>query len=117
MSSIKDWMSTSEPSTQALKQHKLDTYRKAGVALDDPQANAKLHIPLCRIPEEAIKPCGRGVEPEEAIVRRMAEKRKARNSCSGSRSSGSYSSHSSRGISSKVAPFDFDRPDPFGPSR
>lgn len=93
LSQLKDWVSTSEPSSQALKQHKKDTYRKAGVALDDPQANAKLHVPIGELPENAIKPAGRGPDPEEVLLKKAQQRRKARGSYSG-RSSGSRTSQS-----------------------
>ena len=93
LSQLKDWVSTSEPSSQALKQHKKDTFKKAGVALDDPQATAKLHAPIGELPEEAIKPAGRGPDPEEVLLRKAEQRRKARGSYSGM-SSGSRTSHS-----------------------
>lgn len=79
LAQIKDWVSVSEPSTQALKQHKMETYKRAGIALDDPRANAKLHLPSSTLPPDAIKPSGRGPEPEE-IARMKAEQRKRRQS-------------------------------------
>lgn len=93
LSQLKDWVSTSEPSSQALKQHKKDTFKKAGVALDDPQATAKLHAPIGELPEEAIKPAGRGPDPEKVLLRKAEQRRKARGSYSGV-SSGSRTSHS-----------------------
>lgn len=93
LSQLKEWVSTSEPSTQALKQHKKDTFKKAGVSLDDPQATAKLHAPIGELPEDAIKPAGRGPDPEEVLLRRAEQRRKARGSYSGM-SSGSRTSHS-----------------------
>lgn len=42
LSRVKGWVSTSEPSTQALRQHKKLVYEKAGVSRNDPQASAKL---------------------------------------------------------------------------
>ncbi|ORY60153.1 uncharacterized protein BCR38DRAFT_55023 [Pseudomassariella vexata] len=92
---IKDWVTVSEPSTQALKQHKKDTYKRAGIALSDPQANAKLHIPVATLPPEAIKPCGPGPEPEEIAQRKAEQKRRLRQSYSTGRPSrGSRSSTS-----------------------
>lgn len=93
LSQLKDWVSTSEPSSQALKQHKKETYKRAGVSLDDPQANAKLHVPIGELPETAIKPAGRGPDPEEVLLKKAKQRHKARGSYSG-RSSGSRTSQS-----------------------
>ncbi|KAI2638178.1 hypothetical protein GGS21DRAFT_488878 [Xylaria nigripes] len=72
---LKEWVSVTEPSTQALKDFKKDTYKRAGIALDDPMANAKLHLPVASLPPNVIKPGGRGPEPEE-IARQRAMQRK-----------------------------------------
>lgn len=40
-SRLKSWISTSEPSAQALKKHKKMVFHNAGVSLRDPQAGAK----------------------------------------------------------------------------
>lgn len=39
---LKSWITMSEPSVQAFKQHRRDTYKNVGVALNDPRASAKL---------------------------------------------------------------------------
>lgn len=94
-SHLKEWVSVSEPSTQALENYKKDTYNKAGIALDDPLANAKLHLPVASLPPDAIKPGGRGPEPEEIFIQRAMQRKKARElllltgASQGSRSSGS----------------------------
>ncbi|KAH8676315.1 hypothetical protein BX600DRAFT_454766 [Xylariales sp. PMI_506] len=106
LAQIRDWVSLSEPSTQALKNYKLDTYKRAGVALDDPCANAKLHIPVARLPAEAIKPYGSGPDPEDMVRRRLDDKKPHRdsvlmlgNASRDSRTSGSQdSSRSSLGL-------------------
>ncbi|KAI0535739.1 hypothetical protein GGR58DRAFT_529087 [Xylaria digitata] len=77
-SQLKEWVSVSEPSTQALKDYKKDTYKKAGIALDDPLANAKLHLPAASLPPDAIKPGGNGPEPEEIVLQRAMQRKKAR---------------------------------------
>ena len=47
LSQVISWLTMREPSDQAFKQHKKDTYKNAGVALDDPRASAKLqYVPL-----------------------------------------------------------------------
>ncbi|KAI1423971.1 hypothetical protein F5Y12DRAFT_715817 [Xylaria sp. FL1777] len=95
-SQLKEWVSVSEPSTQALKNYKKDTYDKAGIALDDPLANAKLHLPVASLPPDAIKPGGRGPEPEEIVMKKAIQRKKARELLTGtsqeSRSSASYCS-------------------------
>lgn len=102
LSQLKGWVSMSEPSAQAFEQHKKETYKRAGVALDDPRANAKLHIPATSLPPSAIKPSGPGPEPEEIARRRAENKRKlqpgvdaTRGMSQGSRSSASQHSSSS----------------------
>ncbi|KAI0447424.1 hypothetical protein F4803DRAFT_322564 [Xylaria telfairii] len=101
LSQLKEWVSVSEPSTQALKKYKKDTYKKAGIALDDPLANAKLHLPVASIPRDAIKPGGRGPDPEEIALQKAKHRREARGllaaagSSRGSRSSSGHHSSSS----------------------
>ncbi|OTA96991.1 hypothetical protein M434DRAFT_27335 [Hypoxylon sp. CO27-5] len=102
LSQLKGWVSVSEPSTQALKQYKKDTYNKAHIALDDPEATAKLHSPIGTLPPDAIKPAGRGPDPEEIVMKQIEQRKKKRLSRSrtggtsqGSRSSSRYSSSSS----------------------
>ncbi|KAI0486239.1 hypothetical protein F4859DRAFT_469606 [Xylaria cf. heliscus] len=102
LSQLKEWVSVSEPSTRALEDYRKKTYKKAGIALDDPLANAKLHLPVTSIPRDAIQPGGRGPEPEEIALQRAKDRKGARGllavagtsrgSCS---SSGHYSSSSS----------------------
>ncbi|KAI0508404.1 hypothetical protein F5B22DRAFT_638771 [Xylaria bambusicola] len=76
-SQLKEWISVSEPSTQALIKYKKETYHKAGIALNDPLANAKLHLPVASLPPEAIKPGGRGPEPEEVVLQKAIQRKKA----------------------------------------
>ncbi|KAJ2907030.1 hypothetical protein MKZ38_008598 [Zalerion maritima] len=76
LSGLKGWITTSEPSTQALKQHRQDTFKKAGVALSDPQAHARLHAPIGTIPGDAIKPAGPGPDPEKVAWKRAQGKKK-----------------------------------------
>ncbi|KAK6071062.1 hypothetical protein SCUP515_08085 [Seiridium cupressi] len=79
-SQIKEWISTSEPSNQALKNYKKDAFRRAGITPDDPRASAKLHIPTTTLPPEAIKPSGSGPDPEEVALKKAEQKRKLRQS-------------------------------------
>lgn len=78
LSGLRSWVGTSEPSTQALKKHQKMTFRRAGIEPGDPRAKAKLHAPIGAIPDDAIRPAGRGPEPEELVRRRAEERRKAR---------------------------------------
>ncbi|KAH6646440.1 hypothetical protein BKA67DRAFT_664279 [Truncatella angustata] len=79
-SHIKEWVSTSEPSTKALKDYKRDAFKRAGTTPNDPLATVKLHISPISLPPEAIKPCGRGLDPEEIVRRKAEQKRKQRQS-------------------------------------
>jgi len=73
---VKDWLSTSEPSTQSWKQHKQNTFQRYGVAPDDPNANAKVHAPIGTLPQDAILPSG-GINPETR-AKKLAEARTKR---------------------------------------
>ncbi|KAI0482786.1 hypothetical protein GGR56DRAFT_207152 [Xylariaceae sp. FL0804] len=102
LSQLKGWVSMSEPSTQALKQYRENTYKKAGISLGDPRANAKLHLPVGTLPPEAIKPAGRELDPEKMALKKAELRRKMRESYhasmgtyQGSRSTISHSSSSS----------------------
>lgn len=70
------WLSTSEPSAQALKQHKKDAFARASIPLGKPdaQVHAKLHAPIGEIPQDAIRAVG-GFTPEEVARRKAAERR------------------------------------------
>lgn len=105
LSQLKGWVSTSEPSTHAWKQHKRDIYKKAGIALDDPRSCAKLHLPIGTLPPEAIQPSGWGQDPEEAVMKKAGQRKKLRQSynSSVSTSCGSRSSTSQHSSSSSVA--------------
>jgi hypothetical protein len=102
LSQIKDWVSTSEPSSQALKNYKKNAYKQAGISRDDPRAPVKLHIPVATLPPEAIKPSGPGPDPEDVLLKKAEMKKKMRHSFRmfgsprpGSRSSSQRSSLSS----------------------
>lgn len=108
LAQIKDWFSASEPSTQAFKQHRQETFKKAGVDMNDAQAHARLHAPIGSIPDDAIKPSVPGLEPEEVAKRRAEEKRKLAASYSGIWTGGSVSQTSSRcGRGGSVPSFTF----------
>ncbi|CAM1507184.1 Fc.00g068250.m01.CDS01 [Cosmosporella sp. VM-42] len=70
---VKDWLSVSEPSAQAMKQQKRNTYKKHGLDLNDPQAAAKLHLPIGKLPEGAITST-RGPDPEEVLTKAIKQK-------------------------------------------
>ncbi|CAG9939214.1 unnamed protein product [Clonostachys rosea f. rosea IK726] len=53
LNQIKDWLSVSEPSAQAMKEQRDRTYKKFGVDAKDPRAAAKLHLPIGKIPSGA----------------------------------------------------------------
>lgn len=78
-----DWWTVSEPSTQALKQHKKEVFKKAGISVDDPEAGMKLHVPMGEIPVTAIKPSGPGPEPEEIFKKQLEQKKKSAKSSKG----------------------------------
>ncbi|KAF7545883.1 hypothetical protein G7046_g9459 [Stylonectria norvegica] len=80
LSQVKDWLSVSEPSAQAMKQQKRNTFQHHGIKLNDPQAAAKLHFPMGKVPEGAITSTS-GPSPEKALKR--AKERQMRQSYSG----------------------------------
>lgn len=109
-----DWLTASEPSTQALKHHKKSVFKKAGISEDDKDASSKLHVPMGEIPPDAIRPSGKGPDPEDVFKRQAEERRKAGRSTRSQSSSvlGSQLSQSSSSRSSKtkvenpIFPFD-----------
>jgi hypothetical protein len=72
---VTSWLAMSEPSAQALKQHKKDSFARAGIPLDDPnrEASIKLHAPIGEIPADAIKPAS-SLSPEEVAKKKAAER-------------------------------------------
>ncbi|TLD12258.1 uncharacterized protein PgNI_04938 [Pyricularia grisea] len=120
LASLKEWVSTSEPSAEAWKKHTRDAHKSAGVSRKDPRATAKLHIPAARIPEDAIRPSGGGPDPEELVMRRAEEARAAFASSLGSsglalhrfgsRTSNAGSSHSTESYASTLGTL-FDKPE------
>ncbi|KAK6227058.1 hypothetical protein QIS74_00613 [Colletotrichum tabaci] len=95
MNQLKDWFSVGEPSSQDWKQLKKQEFHRHGVAMNDPNASAKLHAPIGAIPEEAIKPSS-GPDPETLAKKRAANRKKLPRAYSGcERTSGSISSESS----------------------
>ncbi|KAI0135501.1 hypothetical protein F4814DRAFT_454706 [Daldinia grandis] len=75
ISQLKSWVTVSDPSAQASKQYKKETYDKAHFSLDDPRANAKLHLSIGTLPPNVIKPAVSGTDPEDMFLK-QAELRK-----------------------------------------
>jgi hypothetical protein len=107
LNQIKDWLSVSEPSAQAMKEQRDRTYKKFGVDAKDPRAAAKLHLPIGKIPSGATTSTA-GPTPEKALLRTMREKRKRRSYMSLNDTSCSLSSRGSEGSSepNPVTPWD-----------
>ncbi|KAI1488160.1 hypothetical protein F5X96DRAFT_680710 [Biscogniauxia mediterranea] len=102
LSQLKDWISISEPSDQALKHYQQEAYQKSGVALDDPQANVKLH-PLVGM---LSNPEGLAPNPVEVAFKRAEQRRKTRESLTGiGGTSRGYPSSSSHPSSSSTVAF------------
>ncbi|RSL44651.1 hypothetical protein CEP54_014594 [Fusarium duplospermum] len=79
---VKDWLSVSEPSAQAMKEQKRNTYKRHGIDMNDPRAAAKLHLPIGKIPENAITSTS-GPSPEKALKRAQQQHQQSRQSYSG----------------------------------
>ncbi|KAL8323022.1 hypothetical protein RB597_008660 [Gaeumannomyces tritici] len=107
LSRLKSWISVSEPSAQAFKQHQEESCSRAGTSRDDPTAKSKLRAPASSIPEDAIKPSGKGPDPEDAVRTKAARTRALRQACaaisSESRASQTYSSHSASSFDSTTS--------------
>ncbi|KAI1828091.1 hypothetical protein F4861DRAFT_242698 [Xylaria intraflava] len=87
LSNLKEWISISEPPTQALQD-----YRKADIAIDDPIANAKLYLPVASLPPTSIKPRAPGPEPDEVALQGAMQRKKPRDILASARTPrGSYS--------------------------
>lgn len=101
---VKDWLSVSEPSAQAFKEQKRSTYRKHGIDLKDPQAAAKMHLPIEKVPANAITST-RGPSPEKAL-KMAVRQRQARQSYTGhsNASRSTTSSNSSNPCSRELNP-------------
>ncbi|RDA93077.1 hypothetical protein CP533_4072 [Ophiocordyceps camponoti-saundersi (nom. inval.)] len=102
---IKDWLSVSEPSSQAMKAQKKMAYKKYGVQMDDPRAAAKMHLPIGKVPE-GVTTSTKGPSPEKALRMRTQETIAKQSYLEHSRSmSSGLSSVSSRGVNKAVAPW------------
>ncbi|EQK98485.1 hypothetical protein G6O67_002477 [Ophiocordyceps sinensis] len=69
---VRSWLSVSEPSAQAMKAQKRMAYKRYGVGLNDPQAAAKMHLPIGKVPG-GITTSTRGPSPEKALRERARE--------------------------------------------
>lgn len=73
LSGVKNWLSTSEPSAQAMKKQRRDTYKKHGVSRSDPHAAEKMHLPMGKVPKNAITSTS-GPTPEELIMKERKQR-------------------------------------------
>ncbi|KAK4176295.1 hypothetical protein QBC36DRAFT_214310 [Triangularia setosa] len=110
VSKLTGWLTTSEPSTQALLSHQKEAFRKAGVPLTDSEAHSKLRAPIGEIPSDAITSTT-GPDPEELLRRKKEEKKRRERDRRGSEvtagsirsgGSGSFSGHSMSGGSGSM---------------
>ncbi|KAJ4320849.1 hypothetical protein N0V84_005670 [Fusarium piperis] len=90
---VKDWLSVSEPSAQAMKEQKRSTYKRHGIDMNDPRAAAKLHLPIGKIPENAITSTS-GPSPEKALKRAQQQQQQQQQQSRQSYSGLSQGSHS-----------------------
>ncbi|KAK0383338.1 hypothetical protein NLU13_9251 [Sarocladium strictum] len=106
MNQVKDWLSTAEPSAQAMKEQRRSTFKKHGIAPDDPRAAAKLHVSMERVPAGATTSTS-GPTPEKALKQRAANHR-ARSSLGGQGSQCGSSGSSLRPTSKdhRIAPWE-----------
>ncbi|POR38882.1 Uncharacterized protein TPAR_00915 [Tolypocladium paradoxum] len=98
---VKDWLSVSEPSAQAMKDQTNSTYKKYGIDKHDPQAAAKMHLPVGKVPD-GVTTSMKGPSPEKALRERTREAM-ARQSYWGRGGSQSVSSGVSSDASTKEA--------------
>lgn len=70
---VKDWLSVSEPSAQAMKTQKRNIYQKHGIDINDPAAAAKLHFPMGQMPA-GVTTSTKGPTPEKALKQRTRER-------------------------------------------
>ncbi|KAJ2975170.1 hypothetical protein NQ176_g5670 [Zarea fungicola] len=65
---FKSWLSVSEPSAQAMKSQKREAFRKHGIDPKDPEAAAKMHLPLGTLPRDATTSTS-GPTPEKRLAK------------------------------------------------
>lgn len=104
--SVKSWLSTSEPSAQAMKTQKRETYKKHGVDPKDPDAAAKMHMPLGTLPRGTTTSTS-GPTPEKRLAKELQSRPQyLKHGSSQSVSSGSSSSAPSFKEINHVAPWE-----------
>lgn len=115
MSQVKDWLATSEPSAQAMRDKKKDTFKKHGIDLKDPKAAAKMHSPMGKVPIHAVTSTS-GPTPEKALKEKIRAKDRPPSYAGHSRGSQSVSSGFSSvpsmksvKISNAIAPWEESR--------
>ncbi|PHH84664.1 hypothetical protein CDD83_1582 [Cordyceps sp. RAO-2017] len=105
---VKEWLSVSEPSAQAMKAQKKTAYKKYGIESDDPRAAAKMHLPIGKVPA-GVTTSTAGPSPERALRERTRENTAKQSYLnhheSLSVSSGISSQGSAKGGISQVAPW------------
>lgn len=100
LTQVKDWLSVSEPSAQAMKQQRMDTYKRHGVDMNDPQAASKLRLPSGKIPAGATTSTS-GPSPEKALLDSLKHKQKRQSYSGWSQTTHSISSTGSYAASIK----------------
>ncbi|KAI1043717.1 hypothetical protein LB505_003619 [Fusarium chuoi] len=109
LTQVKDWLSVAEPSAQAMRDQKKNTYRRHNIDMKDPQAAIKLHLPIGKIPDNAITST-RGPSPEKAREHARQQREETQSYSGLSQASHSVSSSISTVPSAKeynpVAPWD-----------
>jgi hypothetical protein len=92
-----------------MKEQKKNTYRRHNIDMKDPQAAIKLHLPIGKIPDNAITST-RGPSPEKALERSRQQREETRSYSGLSQASHSVSSSISTIPSAKeynpVTPWD-----------
>ncbi|KAL7914752.1 hypothetical protein GGI35DRAFT_474471 [Trichoderma velutinum] len=91
MSQVKNWLATNEPSAQAMRDQKKDAFKKHGIDVKDPQAAAKMHSPLGKLPLDAITSTS-GPTPEKALKEKFRVKERPTSGVRHSRGTQSVSS-------------------------
>lgn len=73
MRQVKSWIAVSEPSAQAIKSQRRETYKRHGLHLGDPDAAAKMHLPIGVLPRGATTSTS-GPTPEKKLRRECKER-------------------------------------------
>jgi hypothetical protein len=100
LTQVKDWLSVTEPSAQAMKQQRVNTYKRHGVDMKDPQAASKLRLPSGKIPAGATTSTS-GPSPEKALLDSLKHKQKRQSYSGWSQTTHSISSAGSYAASTK----------------